>query len=121
VAIGWLACTIPTPIPAHSLRNGLQFDPAIEDRTLDHGALACPRRWEEDECLPQISLQLRGLTRVSLLMDKKGSRLRSTPPPMFQEKPALKAGFLLPGIACPGGISHRQSGDPKEQSAAALA
>ena len=35
-----------------------------------------------------------------------GSLCASTPPPMHQQEPALKAGFLLPGIPCWRGISR---------------
>ena len=77
-------------------------------------------KWEPEEGARSSSLaaQLQGWPRGSSIADETGSRRRHTPPPMYQQKPALKAGFLLSGIPRHCGISRHSAGATPRQNVA---
>ena len=68
------------------------------------------RVWSGSAISPMGSAALQGSARVSSVMEEMGSHLRSTPPPMYQQEPALKAGFLLPEIPRHCGVSRHSAG-----------
>ena len=96
-----------------------RFDCSLEDRTGNHRR-ACARQQWEGQTSPTISPAMQGSARISLAMNEMGLRQSNTPPPMHQQEPALKAGFLLPEISCRCGISRGFAGAARARNTAGM-